>query len=165
MSRPLNHWRDKSVLKLNTGRLQNMKVSFRGKHIAFEQIEQTWRREDGENAKKYHPAALEIAYALQEIKAVNFLDKPQDLKNYGLGKPVLQLQLTSEEWSGVRSVQFGKASEKIYARVLGQADFSPVILVLPSDALDGFQISLNILFPNSKPPPVQPPQAPGIKSP
>lgn len=150
ISRPLRDWRDKSVLKLNTGRLQTMKVQARGKLMEFAQIEGKWQRKDGAATEKSSIAALEIGFALQVLKATDFINKPQSLIPYGLNKPVLQLQLTSEEWSGVRTIQLGRAKGKIFARVLGQPSFSPTILLLPPDALDGFQVSLDVLFSTPK---------------
>ena len=150
MSRPLLNWRDKSVLKLNTGRLKNMKVLARGGQMNFDQTSGKWLREDGKNENKFTVAALEIGFVLQKLEAVSFIDGPQNLSTYGLDKPILELRLTSDEWSGERTVQFGRKAKlkkgNVYARVLGQSDFSPVILVLPPEALDGFEVSQNVIF-------------------
>lgn len=150
MSRPLKDWRDKSVLKLNTGRLKTMRVQARGKQMQFTQFEGKWSREDGQHDEKYSTAVMEISFVLQKMAADNFIDQPQADSTYGLDKPVLSLTLTSEEWSGERTVLFGLKNGKTYARVLGHPDYSPMVLVLPAGALDGFKVSTNVLFGMSK---------------
>jgi len=150
MSRPLVVWRDKSVLKLNTGRLKTLNVAARGQQMEFEQSQGKWLRPDGQSAEKFSIAALEIGFVLQKLTASSFIDNPKTPSTYGLDKPTLTFQLTSDEWSGQREIQFAARNGKTYARVLGQSDFSPTILVLPADALDGFKISLNVLFGDPK---------------
>ena len=118
--------------------------------MEFSQVEGKWQRVDGERTEKSSIAALEIGFALQGVKATDFIDKIQSLSTYGLDKPILTLQLTSEEWSGQRTVQFGVKNGKHFARVLGTPEFSPTIFVLPPDALDTFQISFNVIFPIAK---------------
>ena len=143
MNRPLRDWRDKKVVEVETDKIKQVTLTFRGQSKTFEQKNERWhevgaKTDDSAKGKEAadaaHRALLDLLFAVQGLEAQDFIDKVESPSKYGLDKPWLSLRMDA------LTLRIGNKG-KLYA----QPDNSS-LFVLPSSVQPGLLTPLNALF-------------------
>lgn len=153
LSEPLSEWRDKKLVRFSVEDLQRLRVAARGQEANLVRKGDEWSRAEG--AKPQVPssaatsAVTDISLGLQNLSALEFIDRPDSESTFGLEKPVLEVGLFSGEWRTPKRIRFVLKDGKVYARVNEEKKDSPVYR-LDSQTLETFKIALDALFPSKK---------------
>lgn len=137
-NRPLRDWRDKTVADFDWNKTRRLSMIWRGKRRDFVKKNRKWQLANEKSNVPINAAIFEILFAIHEWRAQDFVDSPDDLKNYGLEKPILKL-------SGDVGLEVGQSGGKIYVR--REKSANGIIFVLSRDSLGNVKRALDILFP------------------
>jgi hypothetical protein len=140
LNRPLRDWRDKKVMEVESDKLQQITVTYKGASKTFDKKEDKWcesgaKEDDSAKGKEAADATsrtvMDLIFAVQGLEAQDFAD---DKKRDVLAKPWVAIKLDSS------TLQIAE-KEKLYAGV----DNNPLV-ILPPSAHDSLQKPLDKLF-------------------
>lgn len=147
INRALGEWRDKNLLTLDTGKVTQMQIAARGKSVTLNVSGTKWTASNPNLDKTLvDNAASDFLVGVQNLQANNFIDSPKADATYGLDHPTLEVQLTSSQWQGVKTVELATHDGKNYAKLSGAGVTSNTVYVMPAKVFDTFSDALNHLF-------------------
>lgn len=140
LNRPLRDWRDKKVMDVESDKVQEVTVTFKGATKTFQKKNDKWveagaRVDDSaagkEAADTTNHAVMDLIFAVQALEAQDFADT---LKSDVLNKSWVTIKLDSN------SLRIAEKA-KLYAQVNSDS-----LLILPPSAHDSLQKPLDKLF-------------------
>ncbi len=79
-------WRDPQVTRLTAGDASQLTIRFQGRDATLRKQENEWVG-DGDLAKLDVAAVADVLEAFEELRAIDYIDAPQGLEEYGLAEP------------------------------------------------------------------------------
>jgi hypothetical protein len=134
--RPLFDWRDKSLVKIDRDKTDQIEIQHGSDMISMQKSGSDWKLAD--NRKLQWDKVSERLNALDFEKVKDIIDSPKSLATYGLDKPRLQIVFRQGSNELVR-VDFGADSKTPEGIYLKTSD-SPSIKVVSKDVFDKFNV-------------------------
>ncbi|MBI3920614.1 MAG: DUF4340 domain-containing protein, partial [Armatimonadetes bacterium] len=134
--------RRKNVVDVNKDDVKTFTLTNQFGSFGVEKVGNDWKLFKPNAAKADGSTVDSLLYAVQDLKADEFIDSPQPLSAYGLDKPQMEFAVTAK--SGSAKLLIGKATSDKTA-VFAKADPGTTVCKVPSSILDSLKKNLNDL--------------------
>jgi hypothetical protein len=124
----LGELRDPRVVRLREADITRLELASAGQSAVLEKIGGEWEGAGDLDALEL-PALTDVLQALEDLRAVDFIDTPGDLAQYGLDRPRATLKVASAGAPGVVTLRLGAATPSGQNAYV-QLDENPSVLVI-----------------------------------
>lgn len=136
----LDQWREAKVTQAKVLDAQKIELTSAEGRVVLEKDGESWKIAAPAAGKAENSAVTDLLNAINDLKASDWVDQPQDKKEYGLDKPAVEIVLVVKGSTAAERILVGGNTQSGLLTYVHQAA-SPSIAVVKLDAAKKLQVS------------------------